>query len=395
MQTQTAKAARLYYLDWLRVIAILIVFLFHAVHPFDFWGWHVKNAEQSEILTIILTVFSLWGMPFFFLVAGSASWFALQRRTPSQYTRERFNRLLIPYIVGTILFWVPQIYFEWGNKIYLGTTTLAFPEYLIGVAKFFANLGFRPIWLAFGNHLWFLSFLFAFALITLPLFLWLKREPGARLVAWLAGVSDHRGGIILFVLPFIAIRFYLHPFFPAEHDWSDFISQMSFFILGFILFADERFTRALRRDWWLLFGLGTLTVLGLIAMYAMNLPLFEWIATPTVPQFYLALLTVTVIAFAYSLTMLFVGMRFLDFTNQWLVYAQEAVLPFFILHQPVIIVIAFYVVQWQTGILPKLVTVVLSSFLVSVGLYEFIIRRIALLRAMFGMTKATAPARAA
>ena len=202
MQNQTmpqtkAQATRLYYLDWLRVIAISIVFLFHAVHPFDFWGWHVKNAEQSEILTIILTLFSLWGMSFFFLVAGSASWFALQRRTPSRYLRERFNRLVIPYIVGTILFWIPQIYFEWGNRVYLGTTTLPFQDYLMGVYKYFANLGFRPIWLAFGNHLWFLSFLFAFALITLPLFLWLKREPGSRLVAWLASVSDHRGGILM------------------------------------------------------------------------------------------------------------------------------------------------------------------------------------------------------
>jgi peptidoglycan/LPS O-acetylase OafA/YrhL len=36
---------RLHYLDWLRVLAILMVFLFHAVHPFDFGEWHVKNVE--------------------------------------------------------------------------------------------------------------------------------------------------------------------------------------------------------------------------------------------------------------------------------------------------------------------------------------------------------------
>lgn len=34
--TQTsAKPARLHYLDWLRVLAILGVFFYHAVHPFD------------------------------------------------------------------------------------------------------------------------------------------------------------------------------------------------------------------------------------------------------------------------------------------------------------------------------------------------------------------------
>ena len=33
--SREASAARLYYLDWLRVLAIFGVFLFHAVHPFD------------------------------------------------------------------------------------------------------------------------------------------------------------------------------------------------------------------------------------------------------------------------------------------------------------------------------------------------------------------------
>jgi peptidoglycan/LPS O-acetylase OafA/YrhL len=83
--------------------------------------------------------------------------------------------------------------------------------------------------------------------------------------------------------------------------------------------------------------------------------------------------------------MLFVGMRFLDFSNRWLSYGQEAALPFFVLHQPVIIVIAFFVVQWDVGISIKLPVVVLSSFAVSIGLYELVIRRIRPLRLAFGM----------
>ena len=78
-------------------------------------------------------------------------------------------------------------------------------------------------------------------------------------------------------------------------------------------------------------------------------------------------------------------MRFLDYTNKWLKYWREAQLPFFVLHQPVIIVIAFYVVQWDAGILPKLLVVVVSSFLVTIGLYELFIRRIRPVRAFFGM----------
>ena len=87
--------------------------------------------------------------------------------------------------------------------------------------------------------------------------------------------------------------------------------------------------------------------------------------------------------------MLFVGMRFLDFTNKRLVWGQEAVLPFFLLHQPVIIVIAYYVVQWNTGYLPEADDCRDQLAVVTLALYEFVIRRIGFLRTIFGM-KATA-----
>ncbi len=383
-----APAKRIYYLDWLRVLAIFVVFLYHAVHPFDLPMWHIKNAERSDLLTIITVLLGFWGMPFFFLVAGTASWFALQRRTPSQYIRERSLRLVIPYVVGTVLFWLPVMYLEWGNRVYLGATTLSFQAYLLNLLQWFVSLGFSPTWLSFGNHLWFIGFLFAFALLSLPIFLWLKRERGARVIAWLASVSERRGGILVFLLPLLVIQLSLRPFFLREHDWADFIFRLCFYILGFILIADERFTRALRRDWWIAFTLGTVVIIAMVVMYAgMKLPLFDWGGNPAIPQFYLMFSFITIIALTYTLTMFFVGMRFLDFTNQWLTYAQEAVLPFFILHQPVIAVIAFYVVQWQTGILPKMVMVVASSFIVTIGLYELLIRRIAPLRALFGMTR--------
>ena len=107
------KTARLHYVDWLRVIAIMVVFLFHAVHPFGGTDWHIKNLEESEVLTILLYFLAIWGMPFFFLIAGSASWFALRRRSASQYVSERFKRLVIPFIVGFILFIPITMFLEW------------------------------------------------------------------------------------------------------------------------------------------------------------------------------------------------------------------------------------------------------------------------------------------
>lgn len=389
--TVVPAKTRIYYLDWLRVLAILMVFLFHAMHVFDFGGWQIKNAEQSEIITIILTLLSLWGMPFFFLIAGTASWFALQHRTARQYASERFKRLLIPFVIGALLFSPIQYYLEWMNLTQLGILSVSFPEFLrIALPAFNPTLlifpGFSPRWFAAtGFHLWFIGFLFAFALITLPLFRWFKSQPGNRFISRLAGWCEHRGGILLFVLPLLLVQLALRRAAPIEHDWADFIFRMSFFILGYLLFADERLTRAVRRDWWLLLALGTLIVSGLLGMYIAGLPVVEWAGNPAYPQFYGVLCLTTIVAFCYTLTMLFVGMRFLDFTNKWLQYGQQAALPFFVVHQPAIVIIAFFVVQWNASIIVKLPLIVLGSLLASLGVYELIIRRINPLRLAFGM----------
>jgi glucan biosynthesis protein C len=363
-----------------------MVFLFHAVHPFDFGDWQIKNIEQSEILTILLTLLSIWGMPFFFMVAGAASWFALLSRSPNQYMRERVQQLLIPFIVGTILFSPIELYMEWANKVQRGVVTLTFQEFVVRPLPADNLLGLiTPRWFGYGFHLWFLGFLFSFALITLPLFQWIKNGAGQRLISWMANLCERRGGLLLFIIPASIIYCLLRPYFPAEHDWADFIYQMFFFVLGFILFSDERFTRAVRRDWPLLLTFGCFVVLVLVAAYLVGMPVMSWNESPENPAFYLLQVLRSAISICFSLTMVFVGMRFLDFSNQWLRYGQEAALPFFVLHQPVIIVIAFFVVLWDTGIGIKLPVVVLSSFLVSIALYEGIIRRLPPLRLIFGM----------
>jgi peptidoglycan/LPS O-acetylase OafA/YrhL len=383
--------SRVYYLDWLRVLAILMVFLFHGVHVFDFGSWQIKNAEQSEMITILLTLLSMWGMPFFFLIAGTASWFALQQRTTHKYISERFNRLLIPFLIGSLIFSPIQYYLEWMNRTHLGIVSVSFLEFIREEMPPFNPLllrfpGFSPKWFGvFGFHLWFVGYLFAFALVTIPLFRWFKGETGTRFISRLSRICVHRGGILIFILPLLVVQFVLRPFFQLELDWADFIFRMSFFVQGYLLFADERITRAVRRDWWLSLALGTIIIVALLGMYIAGLPVMTWGQDPSYPQYYLILALTTTIALCYTLTMLFVGMRFLDFTNKWLRYGQEAALPFFVLHQPAIVIIAFFVVQWNASIYVKLPIVVLSSFVASIGFYDLIIRRIHPLRLMFGM----------
>jgi glucan biosynthesis protein C len=230
-------------------------------------------------------------------------------------------------------------------------------------------------------------FLFSFALLTLPLFSWLKGESGQRVVSTVARLLGLRGGFLLPVLPLLLIQFGLRPFFPEEHDWADFCYLMCFFVLGYVLCADERFSRAIRRDWWIALIGGATAFVGMTVMVVsteeLNVP-----AAPHTLRDHVFWSLVTVNGVCWTIFSFFIGMRFLDFSNRWLQYGQEAVLPFFMLHQPVIMIIAFFVVQWDAGIPVKLPVVILGSFAATIGLYELVIRRIGPLRAVFGMSPA-------
>jgi peptidoglycan/LPS O-acetylase OafA/YrhL len=116
-----------------------------------------------------------------------------------------------------------------------------------------------------------------------------------------------------------------------------------------------------------------------------GVPVYDWIGSPGTPMFYLTWTLYGINSWSWTMVMFYVGMRFLDFTNDRLKYAREASYPFFMVHQPVIIFVAFYAVQWDIGILVKFLVVVLGSFALSLGVYELLIRRINPVRVLFGM----------
>jgi peptidoglycan/LPS O-acetylase OafA/YrhL len=376
----TAKPGRLHYLDALRVLAMLMVFLFHAVHPYDASDWHVKNNELSVALTIVMSFVFTWGMPFFFLLAGASNWFSLQNRAPGSYVRERLNRLFVPYVIAALIFTPVQIYVEWSHQTATGAWQMTFAERL-SMIKLYTN---PRIFGELGYHLWFIGFLLAFSLLTLPLLRWLKSPSGTRLIERMAAFCQRRGAILLFMIPLIAIRLGLHPFFPEEHNWSDFFVLMAFFILGYILFADPRFTQAVRRDMWLFVMVGLIaTVIG--TPMALSVESFD-IETPPGTLFDFALWALIMVnSWTWTLFALALGIRFLNAPRRWVDYGQESVLPIYVVHQPIILVLAYFIVQWDASLIVKMVATVISSFLVAFGLYEAVIRPFAPMRALFGM----------
>lgn len=119
---------------------------------------------------------------------------------------------------------------------------------------------------------------------------------------------------------------------------------------------------------------------------AAGVPVWDWLVCPPgTPEFYVSWTAWGINSWCWTMFMMYIGMRFLDYTNKWLQYSREARYPFYFIHQPAIIFIDFYAVQWEVNLLIKLLVVVIGSVAGSLGLYELLVRRINPVRALFGM----------
>jgi len=90
-------------------------------------------------------------------------------------------------------------------------------------------------------------------------------------------------------------------------------------------------------------------------------------------------------SWGWAIFVLALAMTHLNFSNKWLAYGNETIMPFYLIHQPVIILISFIVVQWNADIPVKLLVVVISSLLITLGLIELLIRPFNPMRMVFGM----------
>ena len=386
---------RRYDIDWLRIVAILAVFIFHSTRAFDTEGWHLKNADQSNFLFILMRgMIWTWLMELFFLLSGSGTWYSLKSRTGGQYLLERVKRLLIPiYGVGMLILMLPQLYFEiFTNQGYTGTFWEYLPRYflelpggLVGTSLHELNNASFLVPYHFSGHLWFLRYLFLISLITLPLLLYLKSEQGKRLIERLAGVCDRRGGIFLFLIPLTIILIFLRFSLKGSRTWADFLWYMVFFLIGYIMPADKRFTESYKRHGWVCFALWIVgfSGLGLLVLVLGYNPLPG--NEPFSLQYVLYQIVWSITSYSSVVFMLSLGAKYMRSNNRMLAYGNEAVLPFYILHQTVILCVGWFILPLNMGIFPKLVIIMVVSFVLIMGIYEGLIRHFNWVRFLFGM----------
>lgn len=357
--TDPDRPKRRYDIDWLRVLAVLLLFYVHPAKIFYGFGpWYVQNPQKSQVLSVLTFFIEHWHMQLLFLLAGAATWFALGFRSSGEYVKERFKRLLIPCLFGILVIVPPQIYIE-----RLGIGRYSYIDYY---PKYFDpqfTQGFDM------GHLWFIAYLFGYSLLALPLFLFLKRDAGKRVVAGLASFMTIPGAIFLFALPIMVMDYILYDFYPNPFYF------FTFFLYGYLLLADERFEKAIDRHKLVALVLGV----GLYAVW------FALVTQRVIAMNWLGPVQSGLITWCCLIAVLGYGKKLLIFTNRFLKYANEASYPVYILHQTVIVFIGYYVIRWNAGVLVKFLAVVLASLALTTLIYDILVKRTNITRFLFGM----------
>ena len=382
---QTASRTRIDYLDWLRGLAVLGVFVYHSLQPFSTHDWHVKNSQLSPGIDAVVSFVDPWGVAFFFLIAGAGSFLALRYRTPGQYVTERLTRLLLPFIVAYLLQSPIQAFIE---ERFFGRYTGSF---IAGVPLFFQDVAARlpstllhPLLVDRTYHLWFVVFLLWFSLLGLPLFMLMRAAGWQGRPAWLARLADRRGMILMGSLLIAILPLVVLPLFPDSEDWGTFVYLFGFFVAGYVLMSEARLIEAVSRDVLISLAVAIL-VDGAMLLTGVTQFIGSWQDAPSYSWMYVwSYLLVVVQAWAWVNVLLGVGMRTRWFRRSLPRSVSAATMPFFLVHQPVILGITFFVVQWDAGIPLKWAMIALPSFVASAALATAI-ARMPVISMMFGV----------
>ena len=374
----TKSVSRRYDLDWLRVLAFSGVFLYHCSRFFDESYWSIKNATTSPVVDILKGIFDLWGMPLIFVISGASIFLALRPGGAVRFLRDRVLRLLVPLAFGILVLAPPQMYLE---RLTHGEFQGSFLEFLPLYFRDWHIWGGNFAWS--GVHLWYLEDLFLFTLILLPLFAALTSQPGRRIMEAFAHLFVRPGPIFLWALPLGLLLVLVDPFGIIHPGFPEDITRLiwfpAFLVYGFLVFSNSLIQQAIIDQRKAALALAVVLTLGGASLGDLeDLNVTFWL-------FALVMIMGGLLVWSSLLAILGYGMRYLTNNHRLLPYANEAVLPFYILHQPIILILGYFIIPLPLPILAKYLIIAPSAFGITLGLYEFGIRRVNPVRRIFGL----------
>lgn len=383
-------------IDALRVIAFSLLILYHSamVYVAD-WDFHIKSVYLAEWLQYPMIALNRWRMPLLFMISGIAIGLAGVEGRRLRFAASRSGRLLLPLLFGMFVVVAFQAYCEGRANGHLQPGLWAFLSSYWRVHPWpegsFSGWEYGITW----NHLWYLAYLLPYTLLLLI------AVPMLRPVrAWLAAPS-RLTAVLLLCAPIawlLAVRLWLAPRYPDTHalfgDWTVHAESLPLFLLGYVLATSAWFWDWAQRLRWRTLGIALLAIaielsLRWLGRHPPAGPMPDWLFDiPWYTVEHVARVAYTWIAL---LAIFGWGRALLDRPFRWLPYCSEAVFSWYILHQTLIVALAYWLVPMRLGAAVEASLVVMGTIAGCLLLHELLIRRIALLRPLFGLKRVAKP----
>ena len=377
------KNERLYYFDWLRVLAFWLLILFHSWQPFNNFHWIIKS-KNTSIVADILTVFTHgWRLHLIFLVSGIGTWFAMKSHS-KHFFKDRFTRLIIPFLFASIFITPSQRFFQaiqnnenindYIDFLYLYPSRIIEKDHTFSFLLWFKEIGI---------HLWYLPYLLIMTIILFPIFT--KIRTNRISFSFVNRIIQMPYGIFVLVIPIFLCRLILKPLFPAYTDWADFFTYIWSFLYGFVLINEiDFYIPILQKNKNKLLAIGLISSLTLI-IGSGNENLVNSYLNPTYDIFHLMITTLSAFI-AFSWVMYFVALFSdkMNFKSKILREANNSILPIYVLHQSVIVTVGYYVIKLNAGSLLEFVIIFITTAL-SCGLLYKLIKQSSILKLLFGI----------
>jgi peptidoglycan/LPS O-acetylase OafA/YrhL len=372
------------YLDWLRILSIAGVLIFHSGMPYaaDEW-WHIRNRDTSELMAMSNYCMHLVRMPLLFFISGTVSYYMMQRRSALSFIGLRFTRLFIPLLVGIFIV-VPQIYME--------RLTQGFRGNYWGFYKTVFNFIPYPAGSFSWHHLWFIAYLFVYDLVFAPVFMYLLSPKSNEFKRVLHALS-RRKWVYVLAIPSIIWYTLLSKRYPQTanlvQDGCFMVYWLLFLLAGFVCILQPTLMDSLQRNRRFAITIG---FISLLAIY------YLWLNPPANGAHWSDLrgnifrLLSALTAWSWVLGLVGYGKHYLNWTHPALAYLNQAVYPFYILHQTVIVILAYYITRNTSDtVLMKYMYTVGVTLFITMGIYHLLIRPYPVMRFLFGMKLSAKP----
>ncbi len=347
------KEERRYDIDWLRVIAIGLLLIYHIAIAFQPWGVFIGFIQNNESLLSLwtpMTMLNVWRIPLLFYVSGMGIAFAIRKRNWKQLLGERSRRILVPFLFG--MFVIVPLHFLIWQKYYNQDLNYIYHQ----------------------GHLWFLKNIFIYVLVLSPIFFFLKKNENKKTGNYLKRLFSNPLGLILIMLVFIIEVLLVKPesFELYAMTTHGFFLGMTAFLFGFCLVISGPGVWNNLMKWRYLTGILALS------SYVFRIIFYKENAPHILLSVESNLWIFTLFGFAY---------KYLNHPGKTLKYLSQAAYPVYIIHMFFLYLGSYFIFPMEIPVFIKFTILLLFTFLTCFGMYELLIRRINIIMPLFGLKK--------